>query len=673
MEQSKGPESTYPQRGAPSGDAERPLLPHTWRPCRRARTTVKVGLLKLRTCMETPCGLEWYCFAALGVLTALLSVLMDLSVAKIIRAHQRVYLHLEGSVLLQFLCWTLYPACLCALASWLCHHVCPFSTGSGIPEVRVLLAGFELPHYLTLTNMFTKSLGMICTLSAGNTVFLGKVGPFVHVSTMMGAYLNRLCTRVQGHDKADAAHQMTVVSAAVGVASCFGAPISGVLFSIEVACSLFPLKHYLPCFLAAVCGALTFRLFAVWSGEEETLQTLIKTNFSSKLPFNPLEILLFAFLGLLCGAVSCLYLCLHRHLLSYTRTQPVLVGMLATEKVLFSAAVGFLLACVTFPHFAGQFIASKCPMKQLLTSLLHAESWVTPSQNASGQAAGPCVEWTSSELPVLLPLLIFLLLKLWMLLLACTLPIPAGFFMPVFIYGAALGRLLGEGLAYVTSGQSRDAVNPGGYALAGAAAFSGACTQSLSPALLALELTGQFSHAGPILISTLIANIVARAGRRPSFYDNLSISKRLPHLPSLKKASPSLALTPLGPLLKAPSVLLQKAAGQAQVQAAVCSSSQTHVPVVDSDESLFLLGYVPRSELLEFINQDENVGSRLDETCCVHCPSVLLSPHSTVQQAFRILSASGGQTLFVTDGGKLRGVITRPELKRMLEDLARDI
>lgn len=112
--------------------------------------------------------------------------------------------------------------------------------------------------------------------------------------------------------------------------------------------------------------------------------------------------------------------------------------------------------------------------------------------------------------------------EMWMLVLACTLPLPAGYFMPVFIYGecfnfkfpynksvslhppsagvkavffltwqkllskkpfligrfgfsfpgAAIGRLIGEGAAYlsstgVTPGQQWGSVNPGGYALAG--------------------------------------------------------------------------------------------------------------------------------------------------------------------------------------------------------------
>uniref|UniRef100_A0AAX7UG48 Chloride channel K n=1 Tax=Astatotilapia calliptera TaxID=8154 RepID=A0AAX7UG48_ASTCA len=455
-------------------------------------------LLKLRCCLGTVCGIEWYGYAALGILTAILSFLMDLSVAKLLRAHQWLYTMLEGNVLLQFLCWTLYPACICAIASSFSHNICPFSTGSGIPEVRTMLAGFEMPHYLSLTNLFSKFLGLICTLAAGSTVFLGKVGPFVHLSTMVGGYLSNLCTLIQP------AGQMLVVSAGVGVASCFGAPIGGVLFSVEVMSSHFALRHYCPCFFSAACGALTFRLLAVWGGDGETLQALFRTNFPDALPFYPLEILLFAFLGLLCGAVSCCYLFCHRWILRFTKTNPY-------------------------------------TMKELLTSFLDSRQWTSQSHNTSEQLQ-PLLEWSSSGTSVYFSLVFFLLMKMWMLVLACTLPLPAGYFMPVFIYGAAIGRLIGEGAAYlsstgVTPGQQWASVNPGGYALAGAAAFSGAVTHTLSPVLVAIELTGQFTHAVPILLATLLANALSRSGQRPSFYDALSISKRLPHLPSLKKAT----------------------------------------------------------------------------------------------------------------------------------------
>lgn len=128
-------------------------------------------LLKLRRCMRAVCGMEWFAYAALGIFTAILSFLMDLSVTKLLRgnlhfrlcnydkvtqtlcqpkfnekntaawklkykcfsflrlAHQWLYTKLEGHTLLQFVCWTLYPACLCAIASSFSHNICPSSTG----------------------------------------------------------------------------------------------------------------------------------------------------------------------------------------------------------------------------------------------------------------------------------------------------------------------------------------------------------------------------------------------------------------------------------------------------------------------------------------------------------------------------------------------------------------
>ncbi|XP_028308619.1 chloride channel K [Gouania willdenowi] len=629
-----------------------PFLSDSWRPSSSSCVTAKEWLLGL----GAVCGGRWYAYATLGISTAILSFLMDFSVTKLIKAHLWLYVQLHGNTLLQFLCWTLYPACLCAFASSFSYNICPFSTGSGIPEVRAMLAGIEMPQYLSLTNMFVKFLGLICTLAAGSTVFLGKVGPFVHLSTMLGAYLNKLCK-----EKDKGAEEMLAAAAAVGVSSCFGAPISGVLFSMEIMSSHFALRYYCPCFFAAACGAVTFNLLSVWSGNTETFQALFKTNFPTALPFFPLEILLFAFLGLLCGAASCCYLICHRWILSFTKTNPTIVSMLTTQRGLYSSLVVFLLASLTFPHSVGRFMVSKYTMKQLLTSLLESRQWSFQSHNASVQTE-PLLEWSTSESSVWLSLCFFLLMKIWMLVLTCSLPLPAGYFMPVFIWGAAMGRLLGEGVSVMmmNSGYS---VNPGGYALAGAAAFSGAVTHTLSPVLVAVELTGQFTHAVPVLIATLLANGVARCGRRPSFYDAISISKRLPHLPSLNRAYPGLFLRPVGQVLRGQSVQLEKAAGPVEIQHLLSTSMDTHIPVVDSHESQVFVGFVLRSDLLRHSAAE----GKLNELCSMHPASVVVSPHSTVQQAHSLLSLLGNQTLFVVDRGRLVGHITQTECQEKSE------
>ncbi|XP_041954894.1 chloride channel K isoform X3 [Alosa sapidissima] len=644
----------------------------SWKPWRRARSMVKESVQWVQATVSSVVGLHWLSYVALGVLTALLSFCMNLTVAKLLRAHQWLTSRLEGHALLQFLCWTLYPASLCALSSSFSHSICPYSAGSGIPEVRCMLAGVELPDYLSLSHLFAKLVGLTCSLAAGSTVFLGKVGPFVHLSTMLGAYLHRLCASAAGVKEGRPKQEMLVVAAAVGVASCFGAPISGVLFSMEVTGTHYALRDYYPSMLAAACGALAFRLLSVGSGEQETVQALFKTTYSTRLPFQPAEILAFAVLGMLCGALSRVYLLCHRWILQFTRTNAVLSKILTTEKALYSAGVVFLLASVTFPLSAGHFMAAKLSMNQLLSSLLEETQWYMVSQNATvPQGTGDSLwqAWNPSGTTIYATLGVFLFMKLWMLVLACTLPLPAGYFMPVFIYGAAVGRLMGEGLAHASTngassqGTARD-INPGGYALAGAAAFSGAVTHTLSPALLALELTGQHTHAVPILLATLLANALARARHCPSFYDAIAIVKKLPHPTSLLRTCPKLLSVQLGQVVQVPTAVLESQEGATSVEKLLHSSTEMIFPVVDSHESGVLLGSVSRMQLEAFLHGrgERGLDKKLVDQCTFQPVKIQLSTEATIKQAYSVLGAVREQCLFVTERGRLVGVITWSEV-----------
>lgn len=154
---------------------------------------------------------------------------------------------------------------------------------------------------------------------------------------------------------------------------------------------------------------------------------------------------------------------------------------------------------------------------------------------------------------------------------------------------AAVGRLVGEGSAYLFSdgiSSAKTLLNPGGYALAGAAAFSGAVTHTLSPALLALEMTGQCSHAVPALVATLVSNAVARAKHHPSFYDGISLIKQLPHLPSLIHACPKLANVQIKQFVIPAGVVLERTETLASLQHILNDSADGQFPVVDSHGSL---------------------------------------------------------------------------------------
>jgi CIC family chloride channel protein len=80
--------------------------------------------------------------------------------------------------------------------------------------------------------------------------------------------------------------------------------------------------------------------------------------------------------------------------------------------------------------------------------------------------------------------------------------------------GAAIGRLLGIGLA--TFGAS---ASPGAYALVGMAAVCAATTHApLMAAVLVFELSGDYGLALPLLASAMIATAVSRRVRADSLY-----------------------------------------------------------------------------------------------------------------------------------------------------------
>jgi hypothetical protein len=90
---------------------------------------------------------------------------------------------------------------------------------------------------------------------------------------------------------------------AVGVASDFGAPIGGVLFSIEVTSTYFAVRNYWRGFFASVVAAFVFRMLAVIFTDERTITLLFTTDFQRS-PFEIWELPAFVVLGVLCGVLG---------------------------------------------------------------------------------------------------------------------------------------------------------------------------------------------------------------------------------------------------------------------------------------------------------------------------------------------------------------------------------
>ncbi|XP_010843518.1 PREDICTED: LOW QUALITY PROTEIN: chloride channel protein ClC-Ka-like [Bison bison bison] len=356
-------------------------------------------------------------------------------------AHKWLYREIGDSHLLRYLSWTVYPVALVSFSSGFSQSITPFSGGSGIPELKTILSGVVLEDYLDIKNFGAKAVGLTCTLASGSTIFLGKVGPFVHLSVMIAAYLGRVRAKATGEsENKSKRNEMLVAGAQHGGLSAPRRPQAS-LFCIEVVSSHFSVWDYWRGFFAATCGAFMFRLLAVFNSEQETITSLYKTSFRVEVPFDLPEIFFFVALGAICGVASCAYLFCQRKFLGFVKTNPVLSKLMATSKPLYSALAAFVLASITYPPGAGRFMASRLSMREYLDSLLDHNSWALLTRNASPpwpvepDPQNLWFEWYHPQFTIFGTLAFFLVMKFWMLILATTIPMPAGYFMPIFIFG----------------------------------------------------------------------------------------------------------------------------------------------------------------------------------------------------------------------------------------------
>ncbi|XP_006914479.1 chloride channel protein ClC-Kb [Pteropus alecto] len=664
--------------GLREGSSGNPVtLQDLWGPCPRIRRGIRGGLEWLKQKLFRV-GEDWYFLMTLGVLMALISFTMSFIVRRVVQAHKWLYREIGNSHLLRYLSWTVYPVALVSFSSGFSQSITPSSGGSGIPELKTILSGVILEDYLDIKNFGAKVVGLTCTLATGSTIFLGKVGPFVHLSVMIAAYLGRVLTKTTGEsENKSKQNELLVAGAAVGVATVFAAPFSGVLFSIEVVSSHFTVWDYWRGFFAATCGAFMFRLLAVFNSEQETITSLYKTNFRVDIPFDLPEIFFFVVLGAICGILSCAYLFCQREFLNFVKINPITSKLLATSKPLYSALAALLLASITYPPGLGRFMASRLSMEEHLDSLFDNNSWALMTRNSSPpwptepDPQNLWFEWYHPRFTIFGTLTFFLVMKFWMLILATTIPIPAGYFLPVFIFGAATGRLIGEILSFafpegIVAGGATNPIMPGGYALAGAAAFSGAVTHSISTALLAFEMTGQIVHALPILMAVLMANAIAQSFQ-PSFYDGTIIVKKLPYLPWIRCRKISSHRVIVEHFMNCTITTLAKDMPLEEVVKVVTSTDLAEYPLVESTDSQILVGTLRRAHLVQALQAEPPSWAPGHQWCLQDiltrgCPTepvtLQLSPETSLHQS-----------LFVTSQGRAVGSVSWVELKKVISNL----
>ncbi|XP_060539134.1 chloride channel protein 2 [Pantherophis guttatus] len=178
---------------------------------------------------------------------------------------------------------------------------------------------------------------------------------------------------------------------------------------------------------------------------------------------------------------------------------------------------------------------------------------------------------------------------------------PSLLIVPLFATGAAFGRLMGESMAaWFPDGIHTDSniyrIVPGGYAVVGAAALSGAVTHTVSTAVIVFELTGQISHILPVMIAVILANAVAQS-LQPSLYDSIIRIKKLPYLPELGWGHQEKYNVRVEDIMVRDVRYITLNCRYRDLQDVLHSTKMKSLALVESAESMILLGSVDRTQI----------------------------------------------------------------------------
>ncbi|KAG5439935.1 hypothetical protein PCANB_000217 [Pneumocystis canis] len=403
------------------------------------------------------------------------------------------------------------------------------ASGSGIPEVKTILSGFTIHKFLGFRTLVVKVIGL--TLSVASGLNLGKEGPFVHIACCIGNITCRLFNKYNYND--GKRRELLSAASAAGVAVAFGAPIGGVLFSLEEVSYFFPSKTMWRSFFCAMI------LNPYGTGKV----VLLETHYSHDWHF--LELLIFLFLGLFGGLYGSLFCKLNIHWaktfrrLSFIKKHPVFEVFAIT---LFTAIVSY-----HNPY-------TKLGGTELVSHLLK-------ECNTNELNEGLCPENKQGILKVTILLILALIIKGSFTIVTFGTKIPAGIFIPTMAVGALFGRFVGLIVqfcyytypnAYIFSrcppGDPNECIVPGVYSMVGAAAtLAGVTRMTVSLAVIMFELTGSLSYVMPFMLSILVSKWVADAIEPQGIYDLLIDLNEYPYLDTKSKYTFSSYLSELLP------------------------------------------------------------------------------------------------------------------------------
>ncbi|KJY02567.1 voltage-gated chloride channel protein [Zymoseptoria brevis] len=580
-----------------------------------------------------------------------------------------------GGYIVGYIIFVLFSVLFAAAASTLVVRFSVYAKQSGIPEIKTMLGGVVIKRFLGGWTLLVKSLGLCLAVASG--MWLGKEGPLVHVACCCANLFMKLFPGINDNE----ARKREVLSAAAasGISVAFGAPIGGVLFSLEQLSYYFPDKTMWASFVCAMVAAVTLQAYDPFrTGQLVLYQVTYHSGWHA------FEIFPFAVLGIMGGLYGAMFIKLNMRVASWRNSSSNPFRSSPIREVIL---VALITALISFP------ITFLRAQSSELVEYLFAEC-----RDITDDFLGLCKSGVANT-GVILILLVSAVLGFLLATVTFGLQIPAGILLPSMAVGALYGRVVGlivevwqrehpNFSAFTSCEPDVPCVTPGTYAVVGAAsALAGATRMTVSIIVIMFELTGALTYVLPIMIAVMLSKWVGDAFGKAGIYESWIHFQKYPFLDN-KDDSP------------VPDIPVSEVMTRAEDL--VCITATDHTidslrdllrehpyrgfPVVTTAE-VTLLGYISRTELTFALDSSSrslpgstqcyfqheafaDPTTTLDLRPWMDQTPITLNSRSSLMLTNEMFQKLGLRFVVFADQGRLAGLVTKKDLWSVLNEYA---
>ncbi|MCD4655583.1 chloride channel protein [bacterium] len=458
---------------------------------------------------------------------------------------------------------------------------------TGVPEVMESVAhhgGRIRPRIIGI-----KALASAITLGTGGSV--GREGPIVHIGSSIGSLIGKTF-----NCPAQRVKTLVACGAAAGIASTFNAPITGVLFSLEIILGNFAIHTFSPMVVASVLATVITRHHI---GD---VSAFIVPKYELR---SPGELILYLILGLIIAWIGLLFM------RTMQKTDLLFDKLPIPEYLKTSVGMfGVGMIIIFFPHCFGNGY-------ETITLALQ--------DNVS---------------------ILFLLLLIPMKTIATSLSLGAGgsggILAPSLFLGAVTGGAFGK-LSHAIFPNT--CATSGAYAMVGMGAMLGAVTHAPFTAIITLfELTGDYQIILPMMLCCIFATIITSSIRKDSIF-TAKLTKRGVRLnPGLESAI--MNQNTVREIMHIHKKTLDPELNFESLYNMIIDSRQMHHYVVGADG--MFLGEIDISDMSRVLSQD-GMESKRKAIDLINPSYASAKPDSTLMECVQTFALTGVQELPVLD------------------------